>query len=463
MRGNRASAVAICCYAVLIGLAGTTGGCGSKVKLEPKPVIYKGGRFDLAEMAPPSQRTRDLRVFYATNRVAKGPVDERDYTNGVYDGLRLGVANVSMGEKGDTWEEICNENPTFHVTSFQELARLKGPPATSRPAGAADPFVKAVSEQLAISPNKQVNIYVHGYRTDMEWECGVLAKLFHCSGRRGAMVCFAWPARQSLMLYGSDVKRARQSAPRLAELIELLAKESGAERINLLAYSCGATLVTEALAQLRVRYAHEDAEALSQRLRLGNVIFAASDIDLKTFARGQLSQIRDLADRVVIYIAANDGALGMASFGYGASRLGRPDLKELEVTQADLDSLTDDAELQVVDVTDVPGPHAVGGGFGGHGYWYANDWIMTDLLVAFRWQIPAEERGLVRRPGKARWYFPKDYPQRITAALRRRLDESTTSPATAAAAAAAPAPAHGREVAVMAGGTSPPATTQPEK
>ena len=39
------------------------------------------------------------------------------------------------------------------------------------------------------------------------------------------------------------------------------------------------------------------------------MIFAASDIDLKTFATGQLSQMRDLADRVVIYIAANDGAL----------------------------------------------------------------------------------------------------------------------------------------------------------
>ena len=115
----------------------------------------------------------------------------------------------------------------------------------------------------------------------------------------------------------------------------------------------------------------------------------------------------------------------MASRGYGASRLGRPDLKELELTPADLDRAAKDEELQVVDVTDVPGPHAAGGGFGGHGYWYANDWIMTDLLVAFRWQIPAEERGLVRRPGKARWYFPKDYPEKITAALRRRLQEST--------------------------------------
>jgi esterase/lipase superfamily enzyme len=417
----------VCCYAALIGLAGTAGGCGSKVKLEPKPVIYAPGRFELAEMVPPSQRTPDLRVFYATNRAAKGPTDKRDYTNDVYDGLRLGVANVSMGDGRETWDEISNRNATFRVTSFRELARLKGPSATSQPSGAADPFVRAVNEQLAVSPNKQLNIYVHGFRTDMEWECGLLAKLFHCGGRRGAMVCFAWPARQRLALYGSDVDRARQAAPRLAELIELLARDTNAERINVLAYSCGATLATDAILELRARYPQDDAAALGRRLRIGNVIFAASDIDLRTFVRSQLQQLRDIADHVVIYIAANDAALRMVSRGYGASRLGRPDMTELELTPADLDSAAKDEELQVVDVTDVPGPHAAGGGFGGHGYWYANDWIMTDLLVAFRWQIPAEERGLVRRPGKARWYFPKDYPDKITAALRRRLQESTTA------------------------------------
>jgi len=460
------------CYVVLIGLIGMVGGCGSKVKLDPKPVIYKPGRFELAEMVPTAQRTPDFHVFYATNRVAKGPADKREYTNGVYDGLRLGVANVSMGSNGESWDEINTHNTTFDVTSFHELARLKGP-ATSQPSADADSaFVKAVNEQLAVSPNKQVNIYVHGFRTDMKWECGILAKLFHLSGRRGAMVCFAWPSRQSLMLYGGDVNRARESAPRLVQLIELLARQTDAERINLLAYSCGAPMVTDAMVQLRARYPEDDAAAIAKRFRIGNVIFAASDIDLKTFVKGQLQQIRDLADHVVIYIADNDGALGLAKLGYGASRVGRPNLKELEVTQADLDRFAKDEELQVVDVTDVPGPHAVGGGFGGHGYWYANDWIMTDLLVTFRWQIPAEERGLVRRAGKARWYFPKDYPEKITAALRRRLGESTTAPTTAASAQTGPAgtaageplnssPSQSAmpEPDTIAGGIAPPRTT----
>jgi esterase/lipase superfamily enzyme len=411
---------------LLLVMSAIAGGCASDVKLKPVPVIYAPGRVELASLVPESQRTPDLRVFYATNRGAKGPADDRYYTNAISNTLRLGAANVRVGDKGDTWDEIGKGNPAFTVRSFQELGRLKGG-ATTQPAAADDddaaqPFIDAVNEQLAVSRNKQVSIYIHGFRTNMEWETSVMAKLFHCSGRGGAIVCFGWPTRQSLFLYGSDVKRARASAPRLVELIELIAARTDADRINILAYSAGATLAVEGLTKLRDRYPDDDAEALSSRLRIGNVIFAASDIDLKTFATSQLSRVRDLADGVVIYIADNDAALGMASFGYRASRLGRPDLKELNVTRADLERAARDAELQVIDVSGVPGPHSAGG-FGGHGYWYANDWIMTDVLVGFRWQIPADERGLVQRPGKARWFFPKDYPDRVTAAVRRHAGQ----------------------------------------
>jgi esterase/lipase superfamily enzyme len=352
------------------------------------------------------------------------------------DRLRLGVAAVRMGQVDATWDEICaatsgkDANPSFRLVRASEFGHLQGDAAPG-------PFVEQIDRQLAVSPNRQVNVYVHGFRTNFDWEVEVLAKLFHCSGRRGAMVCFSWPARQSLMLYGSDVERGRKSAPHLADLLELLATRTQAERINVLAYSCGATVVTEALVELRERHRDADAAELSRRLRIGNVILAASDIDLKTFADKQLMRIQDLSQGVVIYIAKNDAALGMANFGYGASRLGRPDVSELELTQADLERAAQNTRLQVVDVTDVPGSHSAGG-LRGHGYWYANDWVMTDLLVIFRWQIPADERGLYRKPGLARWFFPSDYPEKVTASVRRLGAPSTRSIAPAASEHGAP-------------------------
>jgi esterase/lipase superfamily enzyme len=426
MRSSRRSR----CTAAVAGLLliGVLAGCGSHVKLKPVPVIYGPGRVELASVVPESKRTPDLRVFYATNRAAKGPADDRTYTNGMGKSLRLGAAHVRVAGKDGAWGEIGKGNPEFRVESFHELGRLPSGGggaggATTQPAGAGDEaaaFVAAVNEQLATRHNKQVGIYVHGFRTNTRWETEIMAKLYHLSGRGGAMVCFAWPSRQRLHLYGADVKRARASAPQLADLIELLATRTDAERINILSYSAGATLAADALVRLRERYPDDDADALSRRLRVGNVIFAASDLDLKTFATTQIKPVRDVADHVVVYVADDDRALGMSSLGPGGSRLGRPDLKELEVTKADLERAASDKELQVIDVSDVPGAHASGVGFGGHGYWYANDWVITDVLVGFRWQIPAGERGLVQRPGKARWFFPKDYPERVTAAVLRQ-------------------------------------------
>ena len=416
-------------------------GCGGGTKLKPMPVLYGPGRADLCSIIPESRRDPAVHLFYATNRAATGPLENRKYTNGVDKRLHLGTATVDVGGKDATWDDVCRAssgrggNPTFHMRRAVELGAL-GSGASAD--ASAKIFSKAINEQLAISPNKQVNVYVHGFRTNMPVELETQAKLLHCMGRRGVVVCFAWPARQSLLLYGQDVDRGMRSAHHLANLIEMLASTTDADRINVLGYSCGAAVATAALCQVRERHKEEDPQQLSKRLRIGNIILAASDIDLQAFAREQLAPLQDLSDNLVIYIARNDMALALSSFGYRTSRLGRPDVSKLKLTRDQLEEAARDESLQVVDVSDVPGPHASGGGFGGHGYWYANSWIMTDLLVTLRWQVGAKERGLVRKPGLARWFFPRDYPTRINEAVRT-LVEPTSAPAIDGA----PDPGHG--------------------
>lgn len=414
-------------------------GCGG-TKLKPLPVIYGEEKVDLCELTPESRRSPDVKVFYATNRKGSGKADDREYYNGVDSKLHLGTAIVRAGGKNATWDQLCKDssgkggNPTFKMDRAIEVGTLD---AKTADASAAEPFCQAINEQLAISPNKQVNIYVHGFRMNMAMEVEVQAKLLHAMARRGAVVCFIWPARQNLLLYGGDVERGMKSAHYLTDLIEQVAAHTDAERINVLGYSCGAAVTTSALCQLRDRYQDQDSKALSKRLRVGNIILAASDIDLKTFAKDDLLRLQDVSDNVVIYISENDMALGFSSLGYGASRLGRPDVSKLNLTKAQLEEAAKDTSLQVIDVTDVPGPHSSGGGFGGHGYWYANSWIMTDLMVMLRWQVTAEQRGLVRKPGLARWFFPKDYPKRIDEAIRG-FAQPTTAPAISPATADVP-------------------------
>jgi len=93
-----------------------------------------------------------------------------------------------------------------------------------------------------------------------------------------------------------------------------------------------------------------------------------------------------------------------------------------------LERLAADPRLQVIDVSDVRGAHELGG-MRGHGYWYANDWISTDVTLSLRHPIPPEKRCLVNMPGTSRiWRLPDDYPQCVAERLLAAFPELRRSP-----------------------------------
>lgn len=395
-------------------------GCDVTTRLKPMPVIYGPGRLDLGAITPLTRRTCDMKVFYATDRKPAGRLDHRTYGNDVDSALHLGVATVHLGEPDAMWEDICRASsghegdPAFNLVRSAECTD-------------AAPLWQAMNQQIALTPNHEVNIYVHGFFTKFDVGVELLAKLMHCSGRRGVMVCYSWPARQNIFNYAADVDRARVSATHLADLIEEIAANTNAENINVLSYSLGATCATEALVTLRKRHPYLTPEQLQKSFRIGNVIYAASDLDLATFGREQIVQIKDLAQHVIVYVSANDTILKLTGFfAGGASRVGRPDVTGF--SKAEQEKVAKDPQIQVVDVSDVPGPQGFGG-LGGHYYWYTNDWVMTDILVSFRWQITPDRRGLYQKPGMSRWYFPMDYPDKVTAAVKHMIMPNTV-PAT---------------------------------
>ena len=82
------------------------------------------------------------------------------------------------------------------------------------------------------------------------------------------------------------------------------------------------------------------ARSCARRYRIGNVIFVASDVDLKTFAREHVPPSLDLARQLIVYASRNDRALGFSSLIAGASRLGKPDIADL--TPQELERLAAD-------------------------------------------------------------------------------------------------------------------------
>jgi len=380
-------------------------------------MAYQLERVDLQAPLPEALRTTSVPVFYATTREPAPEGATGHYVNAYDKSLRLGIARVTLGEPGWTWQDLVASDRTGstakpragRVEGVEEIGLVARENAQSK---AEHAFVERVNARLAEVRNPEVVLYVHGYRVTFDEVAVLMGSFAHYLGH-GAMVTFQWPTGLNFWSYLTDCPRAEREVPNIERMVALLAK-TRAEYVNIIVYSCGSPLVAQALARLRARHPEEGREALARRYRIGNVIFAASDVDLKTFAREYVPPVMDLARQMIIYYSRHDAALGFSSLVAGASRLGRPSIEDLTVQ--DLERLGADPRLQAIDVTEVRGAHEQGG-MRGHGYWYANDWISTDVLLSLRYPIPPQRRCLTPGAGKNIWKFPEDYDRCLEEAL----------------------------------------------
>jgi len=416
--------------AVFFALAG----CATvEPHLMPTPAVFKSERLELMPLLPPELRSTRLPVFFATTRAPAAAGEPGHYTDDAGDGMTLGVAGVRLGAPGWTWDELVasDRTNTIERTRPGAVERVEEFGKTRKdedPGDAERRFLAAIDAQLAKSKNKELVLYVHGYRVTFDEVSVQMGSFAHFLGH-GAVVTFQWPTGLNFWNYITDCPRAERYIPDIERLIALVARSS-AESINLMAYSCGSPLLAAALARLRARHPAEGRAELARRYRIGNIIFAASDVDLKTFAHEHVPPSLDLARQLIVYASRNDRALGFSSLIAGASRLGKPDIADL--TPQELERLSADPRLQVVDVSEVRGAHEMGG-MRGHGYWYANDWISTDITLSLRHSIPPEQRCLVNPPGKQRvWLFPEDYLQCLENRLLAAFPEMRRPPAQGA-------------------------------
>lgn len=398
---------------LLLILVWVLAGCATvEPHLMPTPVVFQDDRLDFRPALPAELRSTRLPVFYATTRAPGSAGEPVHYVDAAGEGMTLGVAGVRLGGPEWTWAELIASDVTNTVAQARPGAveRVEEFGRAREEGELGDPerrFLAAIDARLGKSNNKELVLYVHGYRVTFDEVAVQMGSFAHYLGH-GAMVTFQWPTGLNFWNYLTDCPRAERYIPDIERLIALLARSS-AERINILAYSCGSPLLAAALARLRARHPQDGRPALAQRYRIGNIVFAASDVDFKTFAREHVPPSLDLARQLIVYASRNDRALGFSSLIAGASRLGKPDIADL--SPRELERLAADPRLQAIDVSDVRGAHEMGG-MRGHGYWYANNWISTDVTLSLRHPIPPGQRCLVNVTGKQLvWKFPNDYPK----------------------------------------------------
>lgn len=427
---NRYPAVKLATLALMLPALLILMGCQPTVYLMPTPEVLRSGEHDPFAIDPEGEGENRVTVAYATNRLPVGLRDQRAYITWYDDDIRLGAAQIRIGDEGMSTEQLYAESTTaaregdipLSLEQAVEIGRLSAESDIDTLSPELQDFFDKLNAALDRSLDKDLVVYVHGANNNFYRSMAQGAQYRHFTGRNSVVLVYSWPSAESLLRYAVDVNNARMTVPVFARLLDLLARHTQARRINVLAYSAGAQVLSPALVELRRTYAHEDLATLQERLRLGEVYFAAPDVDFTSFL-DDLSNYIGMTEHVTMAANPGDLVLGLAAGQHGVSRAGAPDPTELSQEEHDLVvKATQELPFDVlwVDRETVPGL-----GRGSHNFWYSHPWVSSDVLLLFLSQARPEQRGLARwqEEGSAVvWYFPPDYQERVDAAIRRLKD-----------------------------------------
>ncbi len=396
--------------------------CQEPVRLMPTPVTFQYAEADPFEAAGYKAQGTEVPVFYVTNRGAIIETPQPVHTALPSEQLRMGVAHVRIGDEDLDWETLHRlsttrepgERPIVDLDRLEQRAKLgaKDSFATSPDVRA---FFAQINQALAASPKSDLVIYVHGTRNSVPRAAAQAAQFRHFTGRQVVVLSFMWPSAGSILRYLTDIYNAEASVEQFARLVELLAEHTTASKIDIVAYSAGAQVTSPALTLLGPPRPGETKEQQRQRLRLGQIYYAAPDLDTRRFV-DELGTYIDLADRVTIAANLNDSALRASALINRASRAGRPNPTELSPEQTAF--LADASQkfrfdLVKVDPNDIPDLP-----FSSHAFWYEDPWVSSDLLGLLLLNVEPRRRGLDEQAlsgGQFRyWTFPPDFYERIT-------------------------------------------------
>jgi|GEM_PF-237184 len=430
-------------FLLLFFSAVLTSGCQKTVYMMPSPAAISAGELDPFANTPEEERSSNIRVGYVTNRMPIGAKEARFYGRDFDQDLRMGTALVRIGDGEKTWDEIIEmsrdgvrkEQVILSMSNVEELAVLKAEDSVDSLPPEMSQTVAELNEYLAKSPLKDITVYVHGANNNFYRTAAQAAQYRHFTGRQAIVVLYSWPSAESILRYGTDISNIRQTVPTFVRFLQLLAKHTTARKINILAYSAGSTLTTEALTVLAKDTSNPDRQAYKDSLRIGTVYFAAPDTDFDDWI-DQYRSYQDIVDNVTITVNQNDSVLGIAQTEhviyverdtYGErvnrstkSRLGRPDIDDISAD--DLKWLVEQTISANLDVLDIDPFSIPGLGKGDHDFWYKSPWVSTDALLAINLQASPAERGLEEVKGVhgARiWIFPADYEQRVAESIKK--------------------------------------------
>ena len=294
----------LACACALLAVVLILVGCGGPRLMMPTPNVYLNEERDPYHALNPDLKSTEIRLFYVTDR---GP--EKDKQGNLRYGynrsasLAFGDTVVDLGVN-HTWEDLLQASRTQKRLKPVELKigkiteHIRGPKTplpyamidgkiveepswVAQSKQAAEAFRKELVQQLALTPRKEIFIYIHGFHNTFDDAAFAMAELWHFIGRIGVPMIYSWPAGYpGLFGYTYDRESSEFTVFHLRRVLKFIASFPEVEKIHVIAHSRGTDVAVAALRELTIemRAAGLDPQ---QELKLHNVILAAPDIDLQ--------------------------------------------------------------------------------------------------------------------------------------------------------------------------------------
>jgi esterase/lipase superfamily enzyme len=403
----------------------------------PTPNLYTHTPNNPFPDVPPALRTNTVEVVYVTDREPEGdPAKDPKYGSRRSKSLAFGMTTVRIG-KDESWDDLVaasrsverRVNLPMSTVETREVGRfpavptseveqdgqwVEAPESVDARLTAEARFRALVAERLALTPKKEIYIFIHGIGSRFEEPTYVMAGLWHFMGRCGVPVVYTWPAgggTDPLRNYTYDRESSEFTVYHLKQFLRLLASCPGVEKVHILAHSRGTESALAALRELTIETRAAGGDPRTA-LKLGCFVLAAADMDLEVATqRVGAERLMQVPEQMVLYVSSVDTSLRQADWLFDSKgRLGQFEAADLTVRGAEL--LRRLPNIQIIDA------RVAGSWFSSHDYFHSHPALSSDLILLLRDnRRPGVENGRpLRGEAGGLWRIDQDYPAPAQAA-----------------------------------------------
>ena len=406
-------------------------GCGPRLMM-PTPNIYLDAEQDIYNNLAADLKSTEVKLFYVTDRMPeKDKEGKLRYGYGRSASLAFGTAVVDLGTD-ITWEYLLQASRTkqrskpvkLALRQVKEHARgphspipyaMIGDQAVEEPTMLAEreqavqEFRQMLVQRLALTPRKEVFIYVHGYHNHFEDAAFAMAELWHFFGRIGVPVIYTWPAGYpGLFGYNYDRESSEFTVYHLRETLGLIASFPEVDKIHVIAHSRGTDVAVAALRELTIE---ARAAGINPKLnfKIHNFILAAPDLDIMVAEQRIDSDKLPLSvNRFTIYTSPDDRAIGIARklFRSPQGRIGTFTSEDMTEYQRDMAKFYNASDFSVIRFSGDSKRDRYG-----HSYFRNAPTVSSDLVIMVQDDLDPGRPGRPLKPIELNfWSIPPGYP-----------------------------------------------------